>query len=44
MVIICAINTIKAQTITKNIKGTAQNITHLSQWEIAEHYYLSDFI
>ena len=33
---ICAINTIKAQIITKNLKMLAQKITHWSQWEIAE--------
>ena len=35
---ICAINTIEAQITTKNIKITAQNITHWSQWEITEDF------
>ena len=41
---ICAINIIKAQIVTKNIKITAKNITHLSQWENAEDFDLPDFI
>ena len=40
----CAISTIAAQIITKNIKITAQNIIHWSQWEIAEDFDFSYLI
>ena len=35
---ICAINNIKAQIITKNIKMSVQNITHWSQRKTTENF------